>query len=196
MDRKLTAARRQQHFNRQSGQDRARPRAAFRLSIAADAVFFGTTCAGSTRTLHNAERPTGLYRALHPRSAVAVHDIAAGFTVEDGRVAGEVLRVPVSWQALRRDHADSIALANRYAGVTQTDVDTLVGLLEHNAQLCRAYLASFDGDWRFLVELRGSSHAICPRKARPGDRPAAPPGSMQTAMRAPATCAMRCGRRT
>lgn len=160
----LTAGRRQKYFNRQWARivNGVAPR--FGFPFAADVVFLEKDLFWVNEPLHNTERPTDLYRSLHPGSEVAVIDIAPGFTIEHGRVTEEVLRVPISEQVLHRDFADSIARANRYGSVSQENITELVGLLQQNVDLCQAYLASFKHDWRFLIELRNSRDAICVEK--------------------------------
>ena len=163
-DRVLTAGRRQQYFNRQWVRlvDGVQPR--FGFPFAADVVFLEDDLFWVNEPVHNTERPTDAYRALHPASAVDVRDIAPGFTIEDGQTTSEVLRTPVSAEALRESCADSIARANRYGRVSEEDVSHLVDLLRANVSACKAYLTSFDSNWRFLVKLRNSDLGIAIEK--------------------------------
>ena len=163
----LTAGLRQKYFNRQWVRIVHGVAPRFGFPFAADVVFFENDLFWVNEPLHNTERPTDLYHATHPDSEVRVIDIAPGFSIEDGRVIEEILRAPVSEKVLRRDFADSIARANRYGSVSLEDVAELVDLLQKNVELCKAYLASFERDWRFLVELRNSRHAICIEKRGP-----------------------------
>ena len=162
----LTAGHRQKHFNRQWARIVHGVEPRFGFPFAADVVFFEEDLFWLNEPLHNTERPTDLYRSLHPRSAVTVVDIAPGFSIEDGRIVDEVLREPVSARKLREEYAESIARANRYGSVSPADVAQLVDLLRANVEMCRAYLAGFSGDWNFLIELRNSRHAIRLEKRR------------------------------
>ena len=159
-DRALTAGHRQQYFNRQWVRivDGIQPR--FGFPFAADVVFLENDLFWVNEPIHNTERPTDVYRHLYPSSVVEVYDIAPGFKIENGKVINEVLRIPVSADALSEGCADSIIRANRYGSVLQDDVRQLIDLLRTNVEVCKKYLLSFDGSWRFLIRLRNSDLGI------------------------------------
>lgn len=165
-DRELTAGRRQQYFNRQWVRlvDGLQPR--FGFPFAADVVFLEDDLFWVNEPVHNTERPTDAYCMLHRASAVDVRDIAPGFTIENGKATNDVLRTPVSADALRQTCSEDIARANRYGSVSEEDVGHLVDLLRANVELCKSYLTSFDDDWRFLVRLRNSNFGIAIEKRK------------------------------
>jgi len=159
-DRVATAALRQRHFNRSWARliDALSPR--FGFPFAADVVFLEHDLAWVNEPTHNVERPTEAFRALHPGSPVRVIDIAPGFIIEHGAVASPVLREPVRDEHLRSACAESIERANRHGSVADADVDEVLTLVGQNLDAARAYLASFDADYRFLIEFHNSAQGI------------------------------------
>jgi hypothetical protein len=159
-DRVATAARRQAHFNRSWARliDGLSPR--FGFPFAADVVFLEHDLFWVNEPTHNLERPTAVFRVQHPQSPVQVIDIAPGFVIEDGNVVSDVLRAPVLDADVRRVHAEAIERANRHGSVPDGDVDEVLRLLDGNLANGRAFLASFDGDYRFLIEFHNSTRGI------------------------------------
>lgn len=159
-DRVATAALRQRHFNRSWARLIAALSPRFGFPFAADVVFLEHDLFWVNEPTHNGERPTDLFRALHPGSPVRVVDIAPGFIIENGDVVSQILREPVRDEHLRNTCAESIERANRHGSVSDGDVDEVLELLRRNLDSGRAYLASFDGDYRFLIEFHNSAHGI------------------------------------
>ena len=159
-NRELTAARRQEHFNRQWARLIADLAPRYGFPFAADVVFLEEDLLWVNEITHNHERPTDVFRKLYPGSSTEVVDIAPGFVVEDGRIAANLLRQPVSTAELRRNCAEQIERANRYAAADASAVDELVTLLRDNVETCRMYLRGHEGDYRFLIRFRNTSLGI------------------------------------
>ena len=164
-DREATTARRQRYFNRQWARLIAELSPVYGFPFAADVVFLEDDLFWANEAAHNSERPTAAFKTLYPNLPVIVKDIAPGFVIEDGVVTAEVLRKPVLASDLRTLCADQIDRANRYGSVEAEGIRQVVDLLQVNLDACAEYLASFDGDYRFLIRLRNSELGISVEKS-------------------------------
>lgn len=159
-DRLKTAARRQHHFNQCWVKivNGLSPRFAF--PFAADVVLLERELSPLNETIHNAERPTGLFRKTYPEASTTVADIAPGFSVENGTIISNCLRRPLSTAQLASDYASKIQKANNYTDTSSQDIDQLLELLRANVDLCLPYLHTFSGNYRCLIRLRNSAKAL------------------------------------
>lgn len=159
-NREATAARRQQHFNRQWARIIAELQPVYGFPFAADVVFLEDDLFWVNEVTHNAERPTAAFRALYPDSQVITKDIAPGFVIENGTVTNEMLRQPVLAADLRTICAEQIGRANRHGTVDEQAIKEVANLLQGNLDACAEYLSSYDRDYRFLIRFRNSELGI------------------------------------
>lgn len=159
-NREATAARRQQHFNRQWARIMAELNPVHGFPFAADVVFLEDDLFWVNEVTHNAERPTTAFRALYSDSHVITMDIAPGFVIENGVVTTEVIRQPVLAADLRTLCAEQIDRANRYGTVDEEGVNEVAELLKGNIDACAKYLSSYEDDYRFLIRFRNSEWGI------------------------------------
>lgn len=174
MDRAATAARRQAYFNREWVRIVAglRPRHAF--PFAADVALLEEELIWANVPVHNAERPTDVFRATHPDAATRVYDIAPGFVIDGDRVVSENLFTPIDLDVLRESYAEEYAVANRVSRLPADGLAGLADLVAANVALCEDYLAEFSGDYRMLIKLRDAAEAI--RVEKRGRRLTVTPG--------------------
>src|SRR5262245_51718254 len=88
-DRAATTMQRQRHFNRAWSRIIHGLAPRFGFPFAADVTFLGDDLFWSNEPVHNAERPTSVFRRLHPGAPTEVVDIAPGFVIENGRVVAD-----------------------------------------------------------------------------------------------------------
>ncbi len=159
-DAEATAARRQSHFNRQWVRivQALSPRFAF--PFAADVALLEEDLLWSNEPTHNRERPTALFRSLHPQSSTSVIDIAPGFVIEGTTIANNVLRQPASLADIRREYADSIKRANTYGAVSDEVFEQVLRLLRDNVNRCLPYLREHESSYRFLVQFRNHARGV------------------------------------
>lgn len=165
-DRKTTAIRRQQYFNTQWARLNAELNPRYAFPFAADVVLLEDGLFWMNELTHNSERPVDAFRALYPKSSVETFDIAPGFVIRDGEVKSKVLRAPVLERDLRISLEDEIQRTNRCSKVGKAAVQEAASLMRENIELCAARLRSFKGDYRFLVEFKGSGFGISIRKRK------------------------------
>lgn len=158
------AIKRQKFFNRQwcSIVHRLVPR--FAVPFAADVALLEDDLFWSNEPIHNTERPTDVFRAMYPDSAITVFDAAPGFAIEDGKVLHECLFQPVSAEKLRADYRDEIITANKATKPSDEAVEEIADLLRRNTQLCRSYLLELAQNYRFLITLKEADRGIEIRK--------------------------------
>lgn len=164
-DRDRTAARRQAYFNRQWARliHGLAPR--FGFPFAADVAFFEDDLFWVNEPTANSERPTEAFKQMYPASSTQVLDIAPGFTVENGGVKALRLRSKTSEQIMKETCKDSIERANRHGRVEHSAIEEIHALLEQNVALCRDYLSTYPGNYRFLIRFHNSSEGIEVSKA-------------------------------
>ncbi len=167
-DPEATAIARQHHFNQQWVRLIAGLEPAFGFPFAAGVVFLDEDLFWANEPVHNGERPTDLFRALHPDSKTRVIDIAPGFTIEDGMIRDERLFTPVRADDLRRRFAADLSERAREKPVDDATVDHLAQKLADNVALCRRYLQEFPGDYQCRIALRNAASGILVSKQ--GDR--------------------------
>ena len=160
MDRPATAARRQNYFNRQWAKLIADLKPRFGFPFAADVVFLEQDLFWANEPIHNTERPTEAFRLLYPHSTVTTVDIAPGFVIRDAEVTNQVVRTPLSASTLSTTHAAEIERANRYGRADEAGVHEAAALIGKSLALCRDYLRSYSGDYRFLIRFRNSSFGV------------------------------------
>jgi L-ascorbate metabolism protein UlaG (beta-lactamase superfamily) len=158
--REATAVQRQRYFNRQWANLIAELAPRFGFPFAADVAFFEDDLFWVNEPTHNSERPVEAFRELYPESSVRTVDIAPGFVIQDGTVASEVLRQPVVARDLRVAFAELVERANRVSGVDEASVEEVLALMQRNLDTCGEYLRSYEGDYRFLIQLRNSPLGI------------------------------------
>jgi hypothetical protein len=163
-DRERTAAARQSYFNRQWARIIHKLGPRFGFPFAADVVFLEDKLFWVNEVTHNSGRPTEVFRRLYPESSTQLFDIAPGFTIADGNVVTMKLRTDLSPEALLEDYKVLIERANRSLGVDSASVQVVADLLAQNVETCLAYLSTFEGNYRFLIEFRGASVGIEIRK--------------------------------
>lgn len=159
-DAETTAAKRQQHFNRQwvSIIHGLNPR--FGFPFAADVIFLENSLFWANEPTHNSERPTEIFQQAYPNSSTRVLDIAPGFVVENGEALIKVLRQKLCAGVLKNTQTEAIKRANCYAHVDETAITRVKNLLQKNIDLCQRYFSAFDQDYRFLIKCHNASHAI------------------------------------
>jgi hypothetical protein len=159
-DREATAAKRQAHFNRQWVRivHGLTPKMAF--PFAADVALFEDDLIWANEPTSNSERPTDVFRALHPASTTTVFDIAPGFVVSDDTVVRNVLRAPTSLRQLRDEREKDIDRANNYGPATMETFDEVSALVTRNVEICTPYLREYRGDYRFLLQFRNLASGL------------------------------------
>ena len=155
-DQNATAANRQHYFNAQWASIIHRLNPTFSFPFAAGVALLEEDLFWSNEPTHNAERPTDLFRKLHPHSPTTAIDIAPGFVIESHEIARDNRWQPLSGEKLRREDAELVERANRYGRVTQEQVTEVQKALEKNINKCADYLKSYEGDYRFLIRFRNS----------------------------------------
>ncbi|MGH8579016.1 MAG: MBL fold metallo-hydrolase [Gammaproteobacteria bacterium] len=155
-----TAAKRQQYFNKQWAKivNDLCPRFAF--PFAADVVFLEHELFWVNEPTHNSERPTDAFRDAYPGASTQVLDISPGFTIRDSVIEDKILHLPFSAEEVKGTYRDSIDRANRHAEVDDRSVQAVASLLSANLETCNAYLKSYAGDYRVLVEFYNASQGI------------------------------------
>ena len=159
-NREATAAKRQAHFNRQWARIIEGLSPVFAFPFAADVALLEEDLIWVNEPTANSERPTDVFRALHPQSSTVVMDIAPGFVIDRTTVAKNVLRQPLALSQLRRDNAQNIERANAYGVASQDVFDEVLELLRANVATCLGYLRELARDYRFLVQFRNFPAAI------------------------------------
>jgi hypothetical protein len=159
-NRELTAARRQEYFNRQWAHivSALAPRHGF--PFAADVVLFEEDLQWANEPVHNWERPLATFARLYPGSEVQLYDIAPGFSIESGTVVNERRRGRMSLETAKSQCPDAVVRANSYGSVPRDAVTEIRERLESNIAVCREYLESFAGEYRFLVRFRNGPAAV------------------------------------
>lgn len=159
-DRVATAARRQAHFNRQWVKivHALAPRYAF--PFAADVAFLDDDLIWANEPIHNAERPTDVFKSLYPNAATKAIDIAPGFAMDGDTITADKRFKPVNIDSLKKAYAEEYAVANRISKIPTGGVESLVALVRQNVALCENYLREFDGDYRVLINLRDTDEGI------------------------------------
>src|SRR5262249_36305345 len=132
MNRKATATRRQQYFNRQWRRIVADLNPKYAFPFAADVAFFEADLFWINEATHNSERPTDAFRHKYPQSKVQVVDIAPGFVIENGKILHAVIREPVRAQDLERVCGPAIEQANHYGNISEDDVSSVFALIQAN----------------------------------------------------------------
>jgi L-ascorbate metabolism protein UlaG (beta-lactamase superfamily) len=155
-NREATAVRRQHYFNRQWAKliEQLQPR--FGFPFAANVVFLEDDLFWLNEPVHNCERPTDVFHSLYPASRVTTLDIAPGFAITDGVVSKECFRLVLVQADLRADFSEQIARANRHGSVSAEALVEVAELLEKVMQVSKEYLASYVGDYRFLIRFHNS----------------------------------------
>src|SRR3954452_618052 len=144
-----SAEKRQHHFNGVWSSLMAGINPKYGLPFAADVVLLDENLIWANEPVRNRERPTDRFRLDHPESSTQVVDIAPGFTVIDGRITKEVVFEPVHLETLRAEMAAEIRKANEARAASVPQVQELAALIEHNVQLCQAYLTRIPQmEWR------------------------------------------------
>jgi hypothetical protein len=159
-NRELTAAKRQQYFNGQWAHIISGLAPTHGFPFAADVVLFEQDLQWANEPVHNGERPIASFARLYPGSKVQLHDIGPGFSIDSGRVVSERQRGKISLEAAKKECPDAVVRANSYGTVTGDAITEIRALLESNIAVCRDYLESFRGDYRFLVRFRNSPAAV------------------------------------
>ena len=159
-DRGLTAARRQQYFNRQwvSLVHAIQPKFAF--PFAADVVFLEKDLSWANEPTHNSERPIDVFKQTYPGAATLVHDIAPGFCIDGGEVVNAVLRKPIVNNRVLDELKEQVLRANRYGTETSEQVEAVREQLAQCVSKCEAYLREFRGDYRILIRPRAAAMGI------------------------------------
>jgi hypothetical protein len=159
-NRELTAARRQEHFNRQWSRimHGLAPRHGF--PFAADVVFFEEDLQWANEPVHNLERPHATFARLYSGSRIQLHDIAPGFSIDSGIVVNDRRRGRISLEAAKSECRDAVVRSNSYGTVTYDAVTEIRERLESNISACREYLESFRGEYRFLIRFRNGPAAV------------------------------------
>jgi hypothetical protein len=159
-DPEATTAFRQAHFNRQWARLASMIQPRFAFPFAADVVFLEDGLFWANEVTHNSERPTDVFRSLHPSCSTLVSDPAPGFSIEGGRVLADVLRKPLVASRLRTEYAAEIVRANRHGVTEGAEVGQVAPLLRQNLERCRQYLESGKHDYRVLIRFRSSSAGL------------------------------------
>jgi hypothetical protein len=159
-NRELTAAKRQDYFNRQWAQIISGLAPTYGFPFAADVVFFDEDLQWANEPVHNAERPVATFAKMCPESKVRLYDIAPGFSIEAGTVLNDQRRGKLSIETAKHDCPDAVLRANSYGTVTRDSVVEIKGMLDANIAVCREYLESFPDDYRFLIRFRNGAAAL------------------------------------
>jgi len=159
-DNAKTAIERQKHFNRQWARiiEELDPR--FGFPFAADVAFLERDLFWANEPTHNGERPVDCYVDLYPDSKTEIFDIGPGFTIENGKVTRDVRFHDVNESDLRDQFEREIEKVNKHQVVEADFVDYLRDQLAERVEICRPYLIEYDGDYRFLIVVRGADSAI------------------------------------
>ncbi|APW38195.1 hypothetical protein RD110_14120 [Rhodoferax koreense] len=159
-DRGLTAARRQQYFNRQWVSLVRAIQPKFGFPFAADVVFLENDLSWANEPTHNSERPVDVFKQAYPDAATQVYDIAPGFCIDGGRVVDAVLRTPLVNARILNELKDQVQRANRYGSESTEQVQAVRDLFAQCIDKCQAYLAEFRGDYRMLIRPRAAAEGI------------------------------------
>jgi Beta-lactamase superfamily domain len=159
-DNAASAGARQKHFNASWARlmNGLRPRFAF--PFAADVVFLEQDLFWANEPTHNTERPTDALRRQYPGAQIEAIDIAPGFIIENHTVVQQRLRVPISEQKLRQELPAAMEKANRFAPVSNAQIEELAELVRQNARVAEPYLSTYPGDYRCLIQIRNSQLGI------------------------------------
>ncbi len=164
-DQNATAANRQHYFNAQWAAIIHRISATYSFPFAAGVALLEDDLFWSNEPTHNAERPTDLFRTLHPHSTTTAIDIAPGFAIANHEILADRRWAPLSAEKIRREDADLVERANRYGRVDQDQVAEVQQALRGNIDTCADYLKSYDGDYRLLIRFRNSDFGLAIAKA-------------------------------
>ena len=159
-DAAASAAKRQAYFNRQWVRIMGGLKPRFGLPFAADVVFLQDELFWSNEATHNPERPTDVFRAAYPHATTEVVDIAPGFQMADHVITADRRRQPVTAQQLRDAMGPQVERANRVGRETDAIVADTTRSLASNLEHCRAYLSTFDGDYRIAFAFTQSSTGV------------------------------------
>lgn len=159
-DPEKTAVKRQHYFNLAWTRivDGLQPKFAF--PFAADVVLLEKELFPLNEAIHNTERPTDLYRQLHPDSTVQVFDIAPGFSIDSGKPGADHQRRRISNSALQSECPDKIEKANQYKPVESAEIRQVADLVTENIRICNDYLKTFPGNYRCLIQFRNAKESI------------------------------------
>lgn len=164
-DREATAYKRQLYFNEVWVDIASTLAPKYAFPFAADVVLLEDDLQWGNEPIHNTTRPTEVFACRFPDRSKQALDITSGFEVIDGRVTKMRLRMPLRMEDVREAYSDKIAQANRYGSVRDDNVNEVYELLKRNINDRRAYLGSFNGDYRILIRFRGGSVGLSITKA-------------------------------
>jgi hypothetical protein len=159
-NRELTAAKRQEYFNRQWAQIISELAPTYGFPFAADVVFFDEDLQWANEAVHNTERPVAAFAKMYPESKVRLYDIAPGFSIEAGTVLNDRRRGRMSIETAKHECQDAVVRANRYGTVSRDAVVEIKEILDANIAVCREYLESFPDEYRFLIRFRNGAAAL------------------------------------
>lgn len=165
-DSVASARRRQLHFTREWAKLMAALQPRFGFPFAADVVFLETDLQWANEAVHNALRPTAVFKEMFPASPVHTIDIAPGFVIENGAPRMEKLWEPMVLDTLRSDYSEQIARANRYGNISDDSVEEVTALLRKSVDDNAEYLRSGDHDFRFLICFRNSAQGVLIEKRK------------------------------
>jgi len=159
-DAAATAAKRQAYFNRQwcgivSGLE---PHFAF--PFAANVVLLQNELFWANEPVHNAERPTDVFKAQNPGSTTQVVDIAPGFKISDKKIITPTIRQPLEARRLLMEMSDQIERANRVGQDSEALIADTVIATNANLSNCHDFLATFDGDYRIALRFINSKKCL------------------------------------
>jgi len=160
-DPSRTAAMRQAYFNRAWARiiHDLRPRCGF--AFAADVVFLESELSWCNEAVHNAERPTEAFEKQFGSSTeTRVVDVAPGFEINEGAIVRGSVRQRLSQAEVRQVYSDAIERVNRAAPVGTQTVCELKDLLERNILKGEGYFGGYEGDFRCLLQIKGTSVGI------------------------------------
>jgi hypothetical protein len=163
-DPAASAQRRQAYFNSRWARIIAALQPKFAFPFAADVAFLEDDLFWANAAVHNGERPTAALARLHPEFRGQALDIAPGFVIADGHVERSVLRRPTDPQRLRQELARGVGKCNQYDAPTRESIEATRKLLADKLEFCRTRLASYRGDYRIVLRLRGTESGFVLRK--------------------------------
>ena len=156
-----TAALRQAHFNRAWAKIIHSLRPKFGFPFAADVVFLDHDLSWCNEAVHNTQRPPEVFeRQFGTSTGVRALDIAPGFVIEGGSVVRTNTRRPLTDAGVRQVYGEAIGRVNRISPINIQTIQELTELLAHNITRGEAYLGSYPGDYRCLVQIKGASAGI------------------------------------
>ena len=156
----LSAARRQHYFNKQWTKIVESLKPKFGLPFAADVVLLQHDLFWTNEPVHNSERPTELFKKIHPDSTTRVIDIAPGFQIADGEIVTNEVREPTRAETLARAYKTQIARANRHGETSPEALRRASDLLKQTVDISLPYLREFRGNYRILLRFHGCETGI------------------------------------